>query len=164
MHGVGYLLFALIKNGRNRLRSAYFRVGPVLPRQPNAYSSSSSDAQLLRKFSTKWPTLEKVWAFTKNLASSPHRFQSIPHFLNFQHKFRIQHFCVCLRSYKERNRHQNGCNRQQRWNLLKTVTKFFSWWNFRFLCIDIHDVFLARLAVRRKGTKQTRQTHGTNDH
>ena len=42
MHGVGYLLFALIKNGRNRLRSAYFRVGPVLPRQPNAYSSSSS--------------------------------------------------------------------------------------------------------------------------
>ena len=53
MHGVGYLLFALTKNGRNRM-------GPVQPRQPNAYSSSSSEAQLLRKFYTKSPTLEKV--------------------------------------------------------------------------------------------------------
>ena len=159
MHGVGYL-FSLTKSGRNRLRSAYF-----------SYRSSTTPPtkrlfveQLLRKFSSKWPTLEKVWVFTKNLESSPHRFESIPHFLNFQHKFWIQHFWVCLRSYKERNRHQNGCNRQQRRNLLKTVTKFSSWWNFRFLCVDIHDVFLARLAVRRKGTKQTRQTHGTDDH
>ena len=53
MHGVGYLLFALTKNDRSRLRSAYFRMGLVQPRQPNAYSSSSSDAQLLRKFYTK---------------------------------------------------------------------------------------------------------------
>ena len=158
MHGVGYLLFALTKNDRSRLRSAYFRMGLVQPRQPNAYSSSSSDAQLLRKFSTKWPTLEKVWVFTKNLASSPHRFESLPHFLNFQSKFWIQHFCVCLRSNKERHRHQNGCNRQQRWILLKTVTKFFTWWNFRFLCVDIHGVFPACLAVSKKGTKQIRQT------
>ena len=116
-------------------------------------SSSSSDAQLLRKFYTKLPTVRNVSVFTKNLASSPHRFESIPHSLNFQSKFWIQHFCVCLRSNKERHRHQNGCNRQQRWSLLKTVTKIFFWWNFRFLCVDIHGVFPAFLAVSKKRHK-----------
>ena len=117
-------------------------------------SSSSSGAQLLRKFYIKLPTVWNVSVFTKNLASSPHRFESIPHFLNFQSKFWIQHFCVCLRSNKERHRHQNGRNRQQRWSLLKTVTKFLTWWNFCFLRVDIHGVFPACLAVSKKGTKQ----------
>ena len=121
-------------------------------------SSSSSGARLLRKFYTKLPTFWNVSVFTRNLASSPHRFESIPHFLNFQSKFWIEHFCVCLRSNKERRRHQNGRNRQQRWSLLKTVTKCFFWWNFRFLCVDIHGVFPTCYAVRRKGAKQTRQT------
>ena len=107
---------------------------------------------MLRKFSTYKHDYKQILIPTQlttckikvifhrrsSLISSFFFVQSIFDSLNLQCEFWIHHFCVmyhCLHSHEQRDRQQNGSNRQNGGRLVKIVATFFwrhNFWPFHF--------------------------------